>query len=99
MTVEKTAQRWDSAMNEENDEQIDTYIAAKIADAVEIFCRLEEAMRDLRHSAYMGQESIWIAHAAATVRRQARKLIDELQRMDMHCREKQEKAKQLKIIK
>jgi len=85
-------------MTEKPNEQIDSYAAASIADAVEICCDLDAAMKDLRHSAYMGADELVLQINARSVRRHARKLIDELLMMDYHLRTK-EKAKQLKIVK
>lgn len=86
-------------MTEKNDEQIDTYAASKITDAVEIVCHLNERMNDLRHSAYLGADEIVLALDSGAVRRHARKLIEVLLSMDHHLMDKCEQAKQLKIVK
>jgi len=86
-------------MNEKNDEQIDCYIAATIIDAAEIFCQLDAAMKDLRHSVYMGRQEPELRIDASTVRRHARKLIAELMMLDFHIRTKEEKNNHLKVIK
>ena len=87
-------------MTEQNNEQqIDSYVAASIADAVEIFCSLDAAMKDLRHSVYMGRKELELRVDASVVRRHARKLIAELMMMDYHLKTKEEKNNHLKVIK
>jgi hypothetical protein len=86
-------------MTEETNDQVDSYVAASIADTVEIFCNLDAAMKDLRHSVYMGRREPILRINAATVRRHARKLINELMMMDYHLKTKEEKDNHLKVVK